>query len=499
MKLRFLAILLILLYAGCSNVPSNENNSTSSKITDFDLYYIEISSSTALLGLTNVIEQEVNLDLSKETIIRVKSASITNYGYGYIRLYISDNLLFETNFNLTNRFVTRTYSFSPNLTYSTNVRVIFALSNINPSQIVMLDILSISNNDEEKISNPTFFDNLSNWNIGNFFNINPKEKTLRLLASLRGIYIGAAVTPDPLKNEPLYSNTLVREFNMVVPENHMKFELIEPSSNNFDYANADLIVNTAIANNMKIRGHTLLWHLQSSWVSTIINPTAISNILSNHIYTVMKRYSNKVSYWDVVNEAIDDDPTTSGYPNSLRKSFWWTNLGNQYVEYAFSLARAADPTAKLFYNDYGNEGYNGWNNKSYETFLLVSNLKAKGLIDGVGLQMHIDTSGYPMNDNFAANLQRLAGLGVEIHITEVDVRIPMPAKDIDINKQADIYKQLFTMALSNQNVKAILLWGFTDKYSWIPWFYDNSYGDALIFDKNYNRKKAYYAIMEALE
>ncbi len=320
---------------------------------------------------------------------------------------------------------------------------------------------------------------------------------LRSLAELRGIYIGAAVDPTPLKNEAMYSNTLVNEFNMVVAENHMKFENLEPSSNNFDFSLADRIVGVALSNNMKIRGHVLLWHNQSGWAAYVNNPAAMSNILSNHIFTVMRYYSNKVEYWDVVNEAIDDNIPNKpvSYYNHLRKSFWWTNLGNDYIEYAFQLARQADPTAKLFYNDYGIEATNF---KSDATFLLVSNLKAKGLVDGIGFQMHISADNPPVDRGFNVNLQRFGNLGLEIHVTEMDVRIPVPATEQNLTLQADTYKRTVATCLSNTNVKAIVLWGFTDKYSWIPQFIEG-WGAALIFDENYNKKKAYYGVAEALE
>ncbi|MEJ5284701.1 MAG: endo-1,4-beta-xylanase [Brevinematales bacterium] len=325
------------------------------------------------------------------------------------------------------------------------------------------------------------------------------DETLRQIAEEKGIYVGAAVADTPLfsKNEP-YSNVFVKEFNMMVCENEMKFEYLQTSSNNFYWTIADRMVNVALANNMKIRGHTLLWHSQSGWASNVNNPAALSNILSNHIFTVMKRYSNKINYWDVVNEAIEVNnalSNSSNFYDHLRKSFWWTNLGSNYVEYAFQLARAADPTAKLFYNDYGIEAYN---TKALYTYLLVSNLKAKGLIDGVGFQMHIDTNFKPFQNGFASNLKRFSDLGLELHITEMDVRIPIPANYTSYSQQANTYREVISTALSNSNVTAIVFWGFTDKYSWVPGFFTN-YGDALLFDKNYQRKQSYNAVMEVLK
>ncbi len=336
-----------------------------------------------------------------------------------------------------------------------------------------------------------------------------EEESIKKYAQAKGIYVGTAVRYTPLFHpaETNYKKLLTKEFNIIVAEDDMKFENLQTSENNFFFNYADRITAFAKSNGMKVRGHTLLWHNQSGFAANITDPTQASNVLSNHIFTVMRRYSNVVEYWDVVNEAIGSDTNLIGYPNSLRKSFWWTNLGEAYVEYAFQLARAAVPNAKLFYNEYGNEGVSRY--KFRETINLVSNLKAKGLIDGLGLQMHLSTDrNYPFDDNFFLALEEYAKLGVEIHITELDIAIRLtntngialtPEElEIEYEKQAQMYALTFATCLSNTNVKAILMWGFTDKYSWIPQYRIN-YGDALIFDKNYNKKKAYKAILEILK
>jgi len=325
------------------------------------------------------------------------------------------------------------------------------------------------------------------------------QKTLKEVAQSRGIYIGTAVRAYLLNSPDLYyTPTIKKEFNIIVAENEMKFESLQPTANNFYFKDADKIVSFATNNGMQIRGHVLLWHQQSGWIASVTNPTQVSNALSNHIFTVMKRYSNVIKWWDVVNEAIDDNYPTVAYPACLRKSFWWTNLGNSYVEYAFQLARAANPSAKLFYNDYNIEGFSS--RKSKNAFLLVSNLKDKNLIDGIGMQMHVSVEYHPLNDNFISNLNQYSSLGLEIHITECDVRIlrNQTTYQTQLNLQADIYKKLMANCLSNTNVTAFLTWGFTDKYSWIPDVFPQ-WGDALLFDKNYNKKKSYYALLEAME
>lgn len=327
--------------------------------------------------------------------------------------------------------------------------------------------------------------------------------TLRSLADARGILIGAAVVPGYIQSEPLYNAVLKREFNCLVAENCMKFSATEPSQGNFTWTDADYLVNYAAANNMTVRGHALVWHEQSDWVSNLgYQPTLVSNILANHIAQVVGRYAGKVKIWDVVNEAINNNPVNTSIETSLRKSFWWTNLGSTYIETAFRLARAADANAKLFYNEYGCEGFNGWNDKTIATYKLITNLIGRGVpIDGIGFQMHIDEYGYPMSDSFALNLKRftdLKGGTFQVHITELDVRLTNKNGFSDrYALQAKIYSDIIATCLSNTNVTAILTWGITDKHSWIPNIMPGN-GAALPFDSSYNPKPAYTNMIIAL-
>ncbi len=312
---------------------------------------------------------------------------------------------------------------------------------------------------------------------------------LKTLAEKHGVYIGAAVGADQLRIKE-YAEILSREFNILTTENALKFERVHPERNVYSFAEADAIISFAEANGMRVRGHTLVWHYQlPEWITRgNYSREEWISILHDHITTVVSHYRGRVYAWDVVNEAVDDD-------GSLRKTIWLENIGPEYIELAFKWAHEADPQALLFYNDYGAEGLGV---KSDAVYNLVKNLLEKGVpIHGVGLQMHVSTEYYPAPQDIAANIKRLSDLGLEIHITEMDVRVRLPAKSADLVRQAEIYRDVLMVCLSSEKFTAFVMWGFTDRYSWIPGFF-SGYGSALIFDENYHPKPAYYYILKSL-
>lgn len=311
---------------------------------------------------------------------------------------------------------------------------------------------------------------------------------LRVLAEKCGIYIGAAVERS-LLDIPEYAYTLRQEFNMLTTENALKFGPVHPQPDIYYFDDADRIISFAESNGMKVRGHTLVWHQQlPTWITQgRYSREEWMNILREHIMTVVGRYKGRVYAWDVVNEAINDDGT-------LRDTIWLRNIGPEYIELAFRWAHEADPQALLFYNDYGAEGLNA---KSDAIYNLVKSLLEKGVpIHGVGLQMHISLENPPNPQEVAANIKRLNKLGLEVHITEMDVRIRTPARWEDLIRQAEIYREILKVCLSAENCKAFVMWGLTDKYSWIPSHF-SGYGAALIFDESYKPKPAYYYIAAA--
>ncbi len=307
--------------------------------------------------------------------------------------------------------------------------------------------------------------------------------SLRQPAGKRGFFIGAAVQSG-LLNDPVYAKTLATQFNALVAENDMKFESIQPLEGMFDFSKADRIVVFAEKHKMRVRGHTLVWHNQvSKWVNETRCKDA-ENILKAHITSVAGHFKGKVFAWDVVNEGIDDD-------GKVRDTFWSRCIGADYIERLFRWANIADPNAKLFYNDYNIERDGVKAKRVYE---LVSSLKKKGVpIHGVGLQMHLD--GLPSDVFLARYMHQFEDMDVEVHITEMDVRLREPAGTRDFVMQAESYRMALRRCLQAKNCTAFLMWGVTDKYSWIPDFF-SGYGSALIFDKEYRPKPAFRAMMD---
>ncbi len=279
------------------------------------------------------------------------------------------------------------------------------------------------------------------------------------------------------------------EFNIVTPENAMKWDATEPSQNSFNFTQADQLVSFAQANGQKVHGHTLVWHAQiPSWVANgSWNSTTLTNAMYNHIDKVVNHWADGQIYvWDVVNEAFNENGTR-------RSSVFQNVIGNSFIELAFRRARAADPVTKLIYNDYNVETVNA---KSTAMYNMVADFKARGVpIDGVGFQMHL--AGGIDTTSLAQNMQRFANLGVEIYITEMDVRYSTPISSANLQAQATVYRNVLDVCLKQPACKALQIWGVTDRHSWVPSTFPGT-GDALIFDYNYNPKPAYYALQTRL-
>jgi endo-1,4-beta-xylanase len=335
----------------------------------------------------------------------------------------------------------------------------------------------------------------------------PRSATLREAGSARRLIIGAAAGPGRL-SEPQYADTLAAQFRQIEPEIHMKFGPIHPrpgsDASAYDFAPADKLVAFAQAHDMLVRGHCLVWHQQvANWVvggvaAKTIDSEKLKAILQNHISTVTGHYAGNVWAWDVVNEAFNDN-------GSLRSTIWYDSpgiglkdQGTAYIEQAFRWAHAADPKAKLFYNDYQAEVINA---KSDAIYAMAKDFLARGApIDGIGFQSHfnLDFDNPKTLESFVANLKRFSDLGLEIHITELDVRVNAPSA-ANLAAQAALYGKVTTVCLHNPNCRVLQTWGFTDKYSWIPAFFKGKQGWALPFDDSYQKKPAYNAILKALE
>jgi endo-1,4-beta-xylanase len=313
--------------------------------------------------------------------------------------------------------------------------------------------------------------------------------TLREAADARGFWIGPAVSYNPLINNPTYGEVLSREFNILTPENAMKWSPIHPQQHQYNFTQADTIADFAWTQGMPVHGHTLVWHssLPAWLVNGEFDRDQMLEILADHIYTLGGRYSGYVAMWDVINEGVNVDGT-------LRDTIWRERIGDDYLDWAFWFARDADPYALLLYNDWGAEGINA---KSTGIYNLVTDMMARGVpIDGIGFQMHITTTGINYQ-SFAQNLQRFADLGLLLFVTEMDVRIQLPVTDAKLQAQANVYRNVLDVCLQQPSCWALQTWGFTDAHSWIPGFYPG-FGAALPFDENYDPKPAYWALLDGL-
>ncbi|MEU9554017.1 endo-1,4-beta-xylanase [Streptomyces fumanus] len=300
--------------------------------------------------------------------------------------------------------------------------------------------------------------------------------TLGTAAAAQGRYFGAAVAAGHL-GESAYTATLDREFTSVTPENEMKWDATEPTRGGFSFGAADQIVNHALGQGMTVRGHTLVWYTQlPSWVSGL-GATDLRTAMNDHINGLVSHYRGKIHSWDVVNEAFQD-----GGSGARRGGPFQDKLGDGYIEEAFRAARAADPAAKLCYNDYNIDGVNA---KSNAVYAMVKDFKARGVpIDCVGFQSHFNSAS-PVPSDYRANLQRFADLGVDVQITELDIEGSGTA-------QAGDYATVVRACLAVSRCAGLTVWGVTDKYSW------RSGGTPLLFDANYNKKPAYDAVLTAL-
>ncbi len=324
------------------------------------------------------------------------------------------------------------------------------------------------------------------------------QPPLREYADSLGLNIGTAVGVAFYQGEEDYIQTIVREFNTVVHENELKPDIVHPQRGVFSFTQADRLVAFAINNSMNIRGHTLIWHDQNpDWIQK--NEWSREeglDAMREHIQRVVGHYRGKIFEWDVVNEAFTDGGNSTLRPNSDNP--WRRAIGDDYIDSAFAIAHRADPDAILYYNDYS---ISKTNLKSTAIYNMVSQMVQNGIpIHGVGFQAHRMETEWNSNlkNEIAQNLERFSGLGLRVAYTELDVRINLPASNQNLINQANVYKAFLEAALENGSSGTFMVWGFTDKHSWIPGHF-TGYGDALIFDETYEKKPAYDSLSGVLD
>jgi len=317
------------------------------------------------------------------------------------------------------------------------------------------------------------------------------QPPLKVLAAKRGLNIGVCVSPEALRNDPGYGKLLAEQFDIVTPENAMKFAHIQPERGTFTWDDADQIVDFAVQHGMKIRSHTALWHhAVPEWIADgAFARRQWEQIAKDQIAAIAQRYGDRLTYWDVVNEAIADD-------GQLRETIWLKTLGPDYLEKAYRWAHAAAPNVKLVYNDYGAEMKNA---KSDAIYAMARDFLDRGVpLHAIGFQMHFIKS-MPDPRKIAENLRRFAELGLELHVTELDIAIQKMSgtRAEQLEQQADLYRRVMEVCLSVKAVTVFQMWGLDDGHSWVPWFTKQP-DAALLFDRDYQPKPAYHAVTRTL-
>jgi len=321
------------------------------------------------------------------------------------------------------------------------------------------------------------------------------------------------MSPAGMDDAP-YLAALDRHFSLVVPEYGMYMSQIQKTPDVWDFSDSDAVVAFAASRGSKLRGHALVWGLPTTranpfggWTPTPgwVHDKALSRddavaIMRRHIETVMARYSGRVSEWIVVNEALGSMPVDG---MALSPTIWLDRIGPDYIKLAFLHARKTDPDAVLILNDYGADyfGQDGASGRVDAYFDLVVRLLADGVpIDGVGFQFHLEVGrDTPSIDQISDNMARFQALGLSTHITELDARIRKPVTNAKLLAQARLYETVMRAAIVNRAASDVVLWGFTDRYSWITageTFPDHAAG--VIMDDRMQPRASFHALQKVL-
>ncbi|WP_328647339.1 PHB depolymerase family esterase [Amycolatopsis sp. NBC_00348] len=300
--------------------------------------------------------------------------------------------------------------------------------------------------------------------------------TLGGAAARTGRYFGTAVSASRL-SDSVYTGILSREFSMITPENEMKIDATEPNQGQFSYGNADRIVAQARSQGAQVRGHTLAWYGQQPGWMQGMEGSSLRSAMLNHVTQVATHYRGQLYSWDVVNEAFADGSSGARRDSNLQRT------GNDWIEAAFRAARAADPGAKLCYNDYNTDDWS--QAKTQAVYRMVQDFKSRGVpIDCVGFQSHFNSAS-PVPSNYQTTLQNFADLGVDVQITELDI-------EGSGTTQANSFRTVTNACLAVARCNGLTVWGIRDTDSW------RASATPLLFDGSGNKKAAYTAVLDAL-
>lgn len=307
-------------------------------------------------------------------------------------------------------------------------------------------------------------------------------------ASAKGIRFGSAVAWASAGADagsfanPSYAALLERDCAILVPENELKWQAIRPNATSFDFTRFDAIVAYAQAKGIAMRGHTLLWH-QRRWMPAWAEShdygagtAEAARVLTEHIQTVCRRYGSKIVGYDVVNEAVD--PANGNlYETALSHALGGAQAT---LDLAFHTARAEAPGAQLVYNDYMSWESGGTAHRA-GVLALLRGFRARGVpVDALGIQSHIGIYANTPVATLVANqspawrafLDEVVALGYKLVITELDVRDTGLPADVGTRDQAvaEYTRAYLDLMLGYPQLRDVLVWGMSDKYSWLQSF-----------------------------
>jgi endo-1,4-beta-xylanase len=311
------------------------------------------------------------------------------------------------------------------------------------------------------------------------------------------IALGAAVRWSNVSSVSGYANLFLSNFQWMTAEDEMKMAFLAPARNSYDFSTADRMVAWALANGKQVHGHTLIWDQElPGWLAQgqpgllglshqPWTAPQLQQIMDGYITTVMSHFKGKVPEWDVVNEGLRPD-------GSFDQDIWYQTIGSGYIEEAYRAARAADPSAKLCYNEIGAEVAGA---EADALYTLISTLRSEGLVDCLGFEMHVSASGIAEAD-LESNWRRFAALGVEIHVSEMDDDISQLQGDEPTRQaiQAQAYRAAADACYRIVQCTQFTTWGMTDASTWIP----GANAEPLMFDANMAPKPAWYALQQSL-
>jgi endo-1,4-beta-xylanase len=315
----------------------------------------------------------------------------------------------------------------------------------------------------------------------------------------RRIPYGACVRREALAQEFEYRDALRTYCNQLTPEGGLFWFDLRPARDQFRFDIADAILAFAEANEMTMRGHTLVWYgAMPDWTKSIAGAGEAEREMTTHIERVMSRYRGKIKTWHVVNEAIDDP---KGDVPGLRPNIWLQNLGDRYIELAFSTAHRVDPKAELILNEYDVESVQGTSTRKRAAFLkLIHDLLDRGVpLHGVGLQGHLMGQYEIDRDGVHDFVAEIRSLGLSVHVTELDVidnALPGPIAVRDAIVAARAYDFLEPICAAT-TPSLIATWGITDRHTWVPIYNKRKDGlpnRPLPLDDNYQPKPLWRAI-----